>query len=179
MHDQRLYERLKARIRIDDSGCWLWTGGYWKNRKWAANRYGYISTYRDGKSRTVGTHRAMWIALHGPLTPAQCVCHKCDVPLCINPDHLWIGTLKENIQDSKRKGRHFLSAKTHCKRGHPLSGENLYVNVNSGNMRHCKQCCRERHRRAWQNPEFRKRHMERQRARRRLNRPEVTVGESL
>lgn len=141
MKDQALYDRLVAKVRKDVSGCWIWTGAAWTNRKYAANRYGYISIWltEKKKTRTYGTHRAMWIALHGTLTKDEHVCHECDVPLCINPEHLFLGNHDINMADSKRKGRHFLSSKTHCKRGHPLSGENLYFDRG---LRHCKLCQR-------------------------------------
>lgn len=167
MNDQKLYDRIMKKVRVDvESGCWIWTGPAWTKRKYAANRYGYISIYDPAtkKQRTRGVHRAMWLARYCPLTPSIEVCHKCDNPLCCNPDHLFIGTHKDNMADSRRKGRHFLSAKTECKRGHPLSGENLYVDKNTG-LRHCKQCGRDRQRRAWhEKPELRARQLARRRA---------------
>jgi hypothetical protein len=76
------------------------------------------------------------------------------------------------MADSKTKGRHFLSAKTHCKRGHPLSGENLYLQPGTG-LRCCKQCTRDRQRMYWHTrPEKRLR----QQARRRLRQSQLTAA---
>ena len=50
-------------------------------------------------------HRLAWMIYHGPLTSKQHVLHKCDNPLCVNPDHLFIGNQRENMADMKAKGR--------------------------------------------------------------------------
>lgn len=166
MYDPKLYLRLCSKTRINpQSHCWEWTGFVHSKRPHPGNRYGGTairdpSTKRG--SRTMGAHRAMMWALLGPLTPQQCVCHKCDNPVCVNPDHLFIGSMKDNIWDSRRKGRHYESRRDHCERGHPLFGENLYLAPNG--TRHCKQCSRDRQRRAWhEKPELRARQLARRR----------------
>lgn len=85
MFDRNLYNKLRSKIRKDSSGCWIWTGAAFLKRKWAAHRYGYSCIKIDGIWRTRTTHRLMWYALHGWPKKPLCVCHKCDVPLCINP----------------------------------------------------------------------------------------------
>ncbi len=146
MKDQRLYDRLVSRIAIDPkTGCWNWTGPSWKNRPYPSNRYGYLTVLKPGKPRgtALACHRAMMLALHGPLTPQQCVCHRCDNVLCINPNHLWIGTMKENIRDSRAKLRHYESRRDYCERGHPLFGDNMRLSKQAdgtGTRRTCKKC---------------------------------------
>lgn len=77
-----------------NSGCWLWLAGL------HSDGYGLI---RDGRTRTA--HRVMWEQLHGPLGEGECVLHRCDNRLCVNPDHLWLGTLRDNAIDMARKKR--------------------------------------------------------------------------
>ena len=145
----KLYEKLVSRMRVDENGCWIWTGPYWKKRKWPQNRYGYLTVWDGEKVRTLGTHRAMLIAIHGPLRPDQCACHRCDVPLCINPAHLFIGSMRDNIHDSRSKNRHHEGKKEFCHKGHPLFGDNLYLGKQGGGKtgirRVCKTCQREVH----------------------------------
>jgi len=95
--------RLKQRLERDsipepNSGCWLWTAST-KN-----NGYGSVKWQR----RTHYAHRLAWIASHGQIPEGQCVCHKCDVRSCINPDHLWLGPRSANSTDMVIKGRQAL-----------------------------------------------------------------------
>lgn len=179
MKDQRQYNRLLRKMRPNElTGCWEWTGFVHSKRKYPGNRYGGTTLPAPGTprgSRTTTAHRAMWIVVHGEPVKGIEVCHTCDNPICINPAHLFLGTHKQNMTDCRQKGRHFLSAKTLCKRGHPLSGENLYVC--SKGLRHCKACCNERQRLYWHTkPEKRRRQQELRRLRRAQ---QVTVGAPL
>ena len=77
------------------TGCWLWTG--WVNHK------GYGTLDLMGKS--VRAHRLSWLLFNGPIPSGILVCHHCDIPCCINPAHLWLGTESQNRIDSFKKGR--------------------------------------------------------------------------
>ena len=145
MKDPTLYEKLLRYVRKDEqTGCWNWTGSVWKNRPHPGNRYGYMTVkFPDGRWRARGAHRLMMIAIHGPLTPERCACHKCDNVLCINPDHLFVGSMKDNIWDSRNKGRHYESRREYCERGHPLFGPTARIkndNRGGGVKRVCKIC---------------------------------------
>lgn len=93
--NRTLEERLFDKVDITD-GCWLWTA--YRNKC----GYGVIGT-SGGKSALA--HRVMYSLKVGEISEGKEVCHKCDVPACVNPDHLFLATHRENMEDSKRKGR--------------------------------------------------------------------------
>lgn len=93
---QDAVRRIEKRKRIDSSGCWIYTGG--KNH----SGYGRVSMANERHART---HRIMFEHVNGPVDSKMDVCHKCDVPSCFNPDHLFLGTRKDNMKDAKLKGR--------------------------------------------------------------------------
>ncbi len=100
--------------------------------------------YRVYKRR--GLHRIAWEdANRACILPGFEVMHLCDVPGCINPKHLSLGTHKENMHDSIKKGRDGgrckeNKLKTHCEAGHPLETEHIY-NRKDG-RRECRVCKR-------------------------------------
>jgi len=97
---------LKCRIHDgiikDDNGCWMWIKGQ-------SGDYGKIIW----KGKTSTAHRASYRAFKGEIPEGLNVCHKCDKPLCVNPDHLWLGTQKENRQDAVNKNRTPKGTKNH------------------------------------------------------------------
>lgn len=81
--------------------CWLWQG--------PLNRKGYGEAFYQGSNRLA--HRVAWALTHGDM-PTLCVLHKCDNPICVRPDHLFLGTRADNNRDMATKNRHGLSKLT-------------------------------------------------------------------
>ncbi len=95
-----LEERLWSRVtKTSDGSCWLWNGYR------TPLGYGQISVFVDGAQKLTYTHRAAWEVSKGPVAAGLCVLHKCDNPRCCNPDHLFLGSKKDNSNDMASKGR--------------------------------------------------------------------------
>lgn len=93
-----LREKLLAHRRICDNGCWEWI----KAKKGSAGGYGTLAHAK----RNISPHRASAFVFLGlSLRSKKQSLHKCDNPPCFNPDHLFIGTQKQNAQDMEKKGR--------------------------------------------------------------------------
>lgn len=85
-----------TRVKKDGtSGCWIWTG--------CKNNKGYGQVKFNGKTHF--THRLSYYFYFGQLLEGQEICHKCDNPICCNPDHLFLGTTRDNMIDCLLKGR--------------------------------------------------------------------------
>lgn len=78
------------------AGCWLWTA--------TTNSYGYGQFFKAHHRPTLA-HRLAWELVNGQLPKGACLLHRCDVRLCVNPAHLFIGTRSENTLDRHAKGR--------------------------------------------------------------------------
>lgn len=116
--------RFHSRIRKAENGCWLWDGASVRGR-------GQFSV----NNRVVLVTRFAYQHFKGPIPQGMFVCHTCDEPRCANPDHLWLGTPRENVLDALKKRRMAQSAKQGvCVNGHPIEG------------RECKVCAKQRNR---------------------------------
>ena len=112
------------------SGCWIWTEGLA-----AMGPYGI----KQFNGRCQMAHRVSWQRTYGEIPLGFDVLHHCDVPTCVNPNHLFLGKDKDNVADAIAKGRApQFSKRTHCRNGHALSGYNLYIKPNG--KRRCREC---------------------------------------
>jgi len=109
-------------------GCWVFTGP-------TVGR-------GHGMWGRVLAHRHSWSLANGPIPEGMWVLHHCDNPPCVNPMHLYLGTIRENTDDAVARGRNYIPPrKTVCGAGHPLAGENLrIVNSKQGTIRRCRLC---------------------------------------
>lgn len=137
-----LRTRFERRVSPEpNTGCWLWAGAL-------NGGYGSIGFARTA----LRASRIAWVLWRGPLEATENVLHKCDFPPCVNPTHLFLGSQRDNVHDMEAKGRarhntagirtHDIarSARTHCKRGHVLAGNNLSPWALARGLRACKRC---------------------------------------
>jgi hypothetical protein len=88
-------EMARGARRLAFPGCWEWTGGR------DAGGYGRIQV----QGERMETHRFIWTCEHGPIPRGLMVRHRCDNRRCVRPDHLLLGTARDNMEDMARRGR--------------------------------------------------------------------------
>lgn len=147
-----------AKVEIQPNGCWLWTGT--KNSK-GYGRF-LVNGRRTGPGEwsytRIGAHRWAYEHFRGPIPEGMVLdhlCHdrRCDAGgpcihrACVNPDHLDVVTPALNVHRG-RSGLAPRQPKTHCKHGHEMTPENVYIRPSDGRRR-CRICQRE-HRRAFE-----------------------------
>ena len=103
---EKFYRRCEPDL---NSGCWLWTGAA---KKWG---YGHVAT-----PIATGAHRMSYLITKGEIPAGLVVRHKCDTPACVNPEHLLLGTMADNVRDRDERGR--------TSRDHAIKGE-AHVNA--------------------------------------------------
>ncbi len=145
------YLRFERRVQRTES-CWLWCGNK------AAYGYGYFCL--DHTTR-IKAHRAAWQFAHGQLVPyGKWILHRCSARLCVNPDHLYVGTVLDNNRDTVKAGTHPFTdpgwkaqygarPATYCRRGHLMDENNRYLDKTRGTKR-CAVCQRAADRRRYQ-----------------------------
>ncbi|TFH66582.1 MAG: HNH endonuclease [Gemmatimonadales bacterium] len=122
--------RLMRRIEIQEDGCWVWIG--------SRTRTGYGMMNYGGKGHNRLTHRVSYEIFKGEIPEDLELDHLCRTRACANPDHLEAVTPKVN-RDRGQSIPAINAQKTHCKSGHLLSGENLYIIPSTGS-RVCLIC---------------------------------------
>jgi hypothetical protein len=148
-HKIPVIDRFWTKVNKTDN-CWLWTGSTTsKDRSVVYGRFQYATR------TTRAAHRVAWELTRGPIPGDLLVLHRCDVGLCVNPDHLFLGTTLDNVLDKERKGRsnhHRGPRGTHCKHGHELTPES--TRQRKDGSRSCRACSRAAAQRYyWKNPE--------------------------
>lgn len=114
------YTRFISKVNKVEGGCWLWTG--------ALNNYKYGSFWGH---KQVGAHRWSFEYHKGPIPKGLGVHHSCDEPSCVNPDHLSVGTQKQNIADAIKRNR----LATKDRQGSKTHPEKVNKGVKNGNSK--------------------------------------------
>jgi hypothetical protein len=114
--------------KVDTSGdCWLWLPAP------GSHAYGRFVKH---KTEHVYAHRFAAERYLPDFDPALHVCHKCDVPRCVRPDHLFMGSRSDNLQDASHKGRLAGQDRDTCAHGHPFDF------IDGDGRRRCRTCRR-------------------------------------
>ncbi len=121
--------RLDRVVVNPESACWIWSDVI------DQDGYGIIQHTEKNRVLHLRAHRLSYEKFKGKIPEGLVIDHLCRTRCCVNPNHLEVVTISEN---TKRGGR---SLKTHCPKGHPYDGDNLYLA--SVNHRQCRECRRQ------------------------------------
>lgn len=131
-------ERFMSHVMPEPmSGCWLWIGGR------SGNGYGLWGIREKGLKRTEGAHRRSYFLHKGKIPNGMVIDHLCRNRCCVNPDHLEVVTMSENVNRGMMPQINL--SKTHCPQGHPYNEENTFIHKRlDGRVgRECFICKRE------------------------------------
>lgn len=95
---QKDIDRFWSKYKIIND-CWIWQAGK------SLDGYGKVCFNKSGKYYTCRAHRVAYFLNYNKIDKNLAVCHRCDQPLCINPEHLFLGTIQDNHDDMRQKGR--------------------------------------------------------------------------
>jgi uncharacterized coiled-coil protein SlyX len=126
-------------VVVKTGECWLWTGDMYNDG------YGRI---RPGLGKKyVRAHRFSWELHHGAIQKGLYILHHCDNPICVRPDHLFVGSKSDNMKDCAAKGRCAAQKRTSCLHGHAFTEENVYLDQRG--RRACLTCKIAKSKLAW------------------------------
>ena len=144
------YLRFERRVQRTES-CWVWTGNK------AGYGYGYFCL---NHTKRIKAHRAAWQFSNGQVVPLhKWILHRCNVRLCVNPNHLYVGTVLDNNRDTVKAGTHPFTDQEwkaqygakpalYCRRGHLMDENNRYLDKKRAKKR-CAICQRTADRRRY------------------------------
>ena len=111
-------ERFWSKVeRLGDGDCWRWMAS-------SDGHYGHF--WEKSKGRLVKAHRFAWESINGKIPSDKIICHKCDNPICVNPNHLFLGTYTDNARDMVSKGR--------CRNGGTIPPDRKSTRLNSSHV---------------------------------------------
>lgn len=144
MTDDDYLQRMKGKSIITESGCWELQGYMHKSKGMKHKNKGYVDfSYRNKRWKG---HRLAYLLTRGIIPAGMVVMHKCDNPPCCNPDHLELGTEKENMREAGKRKRWPRQYRDTCINGHPRTPENVVYHGREQKL-HCRICSRMRQRR--------------------------------